>query len=55
MLTDSVFLSRFGQKHSFPVDAHVTQRMTRSIIFAQYQIDYNILQRFAPPALRDAV
>ena len=44
------------KKYSFPVDAHVTQRMTRSIIFAQYQINYNhILQSFAPPALRDAV
>ena len=26
------------KKYSFPVEAHVTQRMTRSIIFAQYQI-----------------
>ena len=44
------------KKYSFPVDAHVTQRMTRSIIFAQYQINYNhILQSFAPPALQDAV
>ena len=55
MLTDSVFLSRFDQKVFFPVDAHVTQHLTRSIIFTQYQINYNILQRFAPPALRDAV
>ena len=42
------------KKYSFPVDAHVTQRMTRWILFAQYQNNY-ILQSFAPPALRDAV
>ena len=43
------------KKYLFPIGAHVTQRMTRSIIFAQYQINDDILQSFAPPAPRDAV